>query len=164
MGGKTSRAILGGEGGTYCCVPPLKQVYQKGLDVCYCLWGAIQTLAWVRFGPVQVPSRVRRSPVQICHVLCFAAFRIHPGPEVGAISRPVLVPSWSWAFLLGSGLDGLKRTSWPLPSLDRGKHTRGNDIRVAIGWGYVVDALTVVHRRTVVLSSICCTQCHFGYF
>ena len=33
----------------------------------------------------QVPSRVRRGPVQIRHVLCFTAFRTHPGPEVGPI-------------------------------------------------------------------------------
>ena len=62
-------------------------------------------------GPVQVPSRVRRGPVQIRHVLCFPAFRTHPGPEVGAISRPVLVPSCSRAFFPGSGLDGPKQTS-----------------------------------------------------
>ena len=30
-------------------------------------------------------------------------------------SRPVLVPSCSRAFLTGSGLDGQKQTSWPLP-------------------------------------------------
>ena len=44
--------------------------------------------------PVQVPSWVRRGPVQIRHVLCFAAFRTHPGPEVGAIPArpgPILV-------------------------------------------------------------------------
>ena len=40
-------------------------------------------------GPIQVASRVRRGPVQIRHVLCFRAFRTHPGAEVGAISaRP----------------------------------------------------------------------------
>ena len=53
------------------------------------LGGAIQTLAWVRSGPIQVPSRERRAPVQIRHVFCFAAFRSHPGPDVGAIlARP----------------------------------------------------------------------------
>ena len=37
-------------------------------------------------------------------MLCFTAFRTHPGPEVGAIpAHP------------GSGLDGPKQTSWPLP-------------------------------------------------
>ena len=44
--------------------------------------------------PVQVPSRVRRGLVQIRHVLCFTAFRTHPGPEVGAIPArpgPILV-------------------------------------------------------------------------
>ena len=65
-------------------------------------------------GPVQVPSRVRGGPVQIRHVLCFTVFRTHPGPEVRAIP-PVLVPSCSRAFLTGSGLDGQKQTSWPLP-------------------------------------------------
>ena len=47
-------------------------------------------------GPVQVPSRVRGGPVQIRHVLCFAVFRTHPGPEVGAIPAcpgPILLPS-----------------------------------------------------------------------
>ena len=47
-------------------------------------------------GPVQVPSRVRRRPVQIRHVLCFTAFRTRQGPEVGAIPArpgPILVPS-----------------------------------------------------------------------
>ena len=65
-------------------------------------------------GPIQVPSRVRRGPVQIRHVLCFTAFRTHPGPEVGAIPArpgPILVPT----VLPGSGLDGPKQTSWPLP-------------------------------------------------
>ena len=65
-------------------------------------------------GPVQVPSRVRRGPVQIRHVLCFTAFRTHPGPEVGAIPArpgPILVPSVP----SGSGLDRPKQTSWPLP-------------------------------------------------
>ena len=64
-------------------------------------------------GPVQVPSRVRRGPVQIRHVVCFTAFRTHPGPKVGAIPArpgPILVLS----FLPGSGLDGPKQTSWPL--------------------------------------------------
>ena len=70
---------------------------QKGLDVCHCLWvchpdpclGPI-------LGPVQVPSRVGEGPVQIRHVLCFTAFRTHPGPEVGAIPArpgPILAPS-----------------------------------------------------------------------
>ena len=65
-------------------------------------------------GPIQVPSPVRRGPVQIRHVLCFTTFRTHPGPEVGAIPArpgPILVPSVP----SGSGLDGLKQTSWPLP-------------------------------------------------
>ena len=47
-------------------------------------------------GPVQVPSRLRRGPIQIRHVLCFTAFRTHPGPEVGAIRArpgPILLPS-----------------------------------------------------------------------
>ena len=65
-------------------------------------------------GPVQVPSQVRGVPVQIRHVLCFTVLRTHPGPEVGP-SRPVLVPSCSRAFLPGSGLEGPKQTSWPLP-------------------------------------------------
>ena len=65
-------------------------------------------------GPVQVPSWVRRGPVQIRHVLCFTAFRAHPGSEVGAIPArpgPILVPSVP----SGSSLDVPKQTSWPLP-------------------------------------------------
>ena len=57
-------------------------------------------------GPIQVPSRGRRGPVQICHVLCFTAFRTHPSPEVGAIPArpgPILVPS----VLPGSGRNRL---------------------------------------------------------
>ena len=68
---------------------------------------------------IQVPSRVRRGPVQIRHVLCFTAFRTHPGPEVGAIPArpgPILVPSVP----SGSGLDGPKQTSWPLPKEECG--------------------------------------------
>ena len=88
---------------------------QKGLEVCYCLWGAPSRPSPGSYpGPVQVPSRVRGGPVQIRQVLCFTAFRTHPGPEVGP-SRPVLGPSCSRAFLAGSGLDGQKQTSWPLP-------------------------------------------------
>ena len=85
------------------------------------LGGAIQTLAWVLSWPVQVPSRVRGGPVQIRHVLCFTVFRTHPGPEVGAIPArpgPILLPS----VLTGSGLDGQKQTSWPLPSLADGSN------------------------------------------
>ena len=47
-------------------------------------------------GPVQVPSRVQRGPVQIRHVFCFPAFRAHPDAEVGAIPArpgPILLPS-----------------------------------------------------------------------
>ena len=47
-------------------------------------------------GSVQVPSRVPRGPVQIRHVLCFTAFRTHPGPEVGGMPArpgPILLPS-----------------------------------------------------------------------
>ena len=88
---------------------------QKGLEVCCCLWGVPSRPSPGSYPrPVQVPSRVRGGPVQIRHVLCFTVFRTHPGPEVGP-SRPVLVPSCSRAFLTGSGLDGQKQTSWPLP-------------------------------------------------
>ena len=61
-------------------------LFRKGLDV----WGAIQTLAWG-----QIPGLCRshpRGPVQIRHVLCFAAFRARPGP-VPAHPGPILVPS-----------------------------------------------------------------------
>ena len=93
-------------------------VVQKGLEVCYCLWGVpFRPSPGSYPGPVQVPSRVQGGPVQIRHVLCFTVFRTHPGAEVGAIPAR-LVPSCSRAFLTGSGLDGQKQTSWPLPSRD----------------------------------------------
>ena len=96
--------------------PILSRINQKGLEVCYCLWGVPSRPSPGTYpGPVQVPSRVRGGPVQIRHVLCFTVFRTHPGPEIGP-SRPVLVPSCSRAFLKGSGLDGQKQTSWPLPN------------------------------------------------
>ena len=54
-----------------------------------------------------VPSRFA-----MCFVLqCFGPIQV---PRWGP-SRPVLVPSCSRAFLTGSGLDGQKQTSWPLP-------------------------------------------------
>ena len=63
-------------------------------------------------GPVQVPSRGVPSRFAMCFVLqYFGPIQV---PRWGP-SRPVLVPSWSRAFLPGSGLDGPKQTSWPLP-------------------------------------------------
>ena len=48
----------------------------------------------------------------MCFVLqCLGPIQV---PRWGP-SRPVLVPSCSRAFLTGSGLDGQKQTSWPLP-------------------------------------------------
>ena len=75
--------------------PPFSQ---KCLEVCYCLWAFHSDPS---LGPILGPSRshpgsVRRGPVQIRHVLCFTAFRTHPGPEVGAIPAhpgPILLPS-----------------------------------------------------------------------
>ena len=59
-------------------------------------------------GSEVVPSRFA-----MCFVLqCFGPIQV---PRWGP-SRPVLVPSCSRAFLTGSGLDGQKQTSWPLPS------------------------------------------------
>ena len=50
----------------------------------------------------------------MCFVLqCFGPIQV---PRWGP-SRPVLVPSCSRGFLPGSGLDGQKQTSWPLPNL-----------------------------------------------
>ena len=70
---------------------------QKGLEVCYCLWGvSSRPSPGSDPGPAQVPSRVRGGPVQIRHVLCFTVFRTHPDPEVGAIPArpgPILLPS-----------------------------------------------------------------------
>ena len=79
---------------------------QKGLEVCYCLWGLpSRPSTGSDPGPIQVPSWVRRGPVQIRHMLCFTVFRTHPGPKVGAIlARP-------------GPMNGPKQTSWPLPIL-----------------------------------------------
>ena len=92
--------------------PPLQilaHLNQKGLEVCYCFWGCHPD---PRLGPILGPSRShpgsRRGPVQIRHVLCFPAFRTHPGPEVGAIPAR-LVPSWSRAFLLDRAWTGRNR-------------------------------------------------------
>ena len=75
----------------------LKPLHQKGLEVCYSLWGVPSRPSPGSYpGPVQVPSRVRCGPVQIRHVLYFTVFRTHPGPEVGAIPArpgPILLPS-----------------------------------------------------------------------
>ena len=75
----------------------LRYLFQKGLEVCYCLWGVPSRPPPGSYpGPGQVPSRVRGGPVQIRHVLCFTVFRTHPSPEVGAIpARPgaILLPS-----------------------------------------------------------------------
>ena len=77
------------------------QLHQKGLEICYCLWGVPSRPSPGSYpGALQVPSRVRGGPVQIRHVLCFTVFWTHPGPEVGAIpARPG--PSCSRAFLTG---------------------------------------------------------------
>ena len=65
---------------------------QKGLEVCYCLWGVpSRPLPGSDPGPVQVPSRVRGGTVQIRHVLCFNSVsdpsRSRGGGQPG--------PSWS---------------------------------------------------------------------
>ena len=68
--------------------PCFKGICQKGLDVCYCVWGCHPD---PRLGPTQArPGPIPGpGPVQIRHVLCFTAFQTHPDPEVGAIpARP----------------------------------------------------------------------------
>ena len=88
---------------------------QKGLEVCYCLWGVHPD---PRLGPILGPSRshpgseVVPSRFAMCFVLqCFGPIQVQRwGP-----SQPVLVPSCSRAFLTASGLDGQKQTSWSLP-------------------------------------------------
>ena len=88
---------------------------QKGLEVCYCLWGRHPD---PRLGPILGPFRSHPgsegvpSRFAMCFVLqCFEPIQV---PRWGP-SRPVLVLSCSRAFLPGSGLDGPKQTSWPLP-------------------------------------------------
>ena len=99
------------------CSTDLRMFYQKGLEVCYCLWGVPS-----RPSPGTYPGPSRSHPgsevvpsrFAMCFVLqCFGPIQV---PRWGP-SRPVLVPSCSRAFLTGSGLDGQKQTSWPLPIL-----------------------------------------------
>ena len=90
---------------------------QKGLEVCYCLWGCHPD---PRLGPVLGPSRFYPGSegVPSRFAMCFVFQHFGPiqVPRWGP-SRPILVPSCSRAFLPGSGLDGPKQTSRPLPIL-----------------------------------------------
>ena len=77
-----------------------------------------------RLVPILGPSRshpgseVVPSRFAMCFVLqCFGPIQV---PRWGP-SQPVLVPSCSRAFLTGSGLDGQKQTSWPLPNKRGGR-------------------------------------------
>ena len=89
------------------------------------LGGAIQTLAWVLSwacpGPIPGPRWSRPdSPCALFYSVWDPSRSRGGGP-----SRPVLVPSCSRAFLPGSGLDGQKQTSWPLPTEPQGPcHTK----------------------------------------
>ena len=106
---------------------------QKGLDVCYCLWGChpdpclgpIPGLSRSHPGSEGVPSRF---------AMCFVLQRFGPiqVPRWGP-SRPVLVPSWSRAFLPGSGLDRPKQTSWPLPTIANRKRSVNAVYRGVLG-------------------------------
>ena len=68
-------------------------------------------LSWARPGPIPGPRGSRP------HSLCASFYSISDPSRSrgGGHPRPVLVPSCSRAFLPGSGLDGPKQTSWPLP-------------------------------------------------
>ena len=118
----------GGGGGRYFSAPSLgatltltpkrrRTLSQKGLEVCYCLWGCHPV---PHLGPILGPSRSHPGsggPVQIRHVLCFTVFRTHPGPEVGAIPAcpgPILLPSVPSR--IGPGRAAPKQISWPLPT------------------------------------------------
>ena len=97
------------------CSDSIAKLFQKGLEVCYCLWGCHPD---PRLGPVLGPSRSHPgsegvpSRFAMCNV--FQHFGPIQVPRWGPC-RPVLVPSCSRAFLPGSGLDGPKQTSRPLP-------------------------------------------------
>ena len=110
----------------------------KGLDVCYCLWGCHpDPRLGSDPGPVQVPSQVRRGPVQIRHVLYFTPFRTHPGPEVGAIPAPpdpILVPSVPSRIGPGRAETDFLATSDPDPKKYR--DTNGRLIVIQIGGIY----------------------------
>ena len=90
---------------------------RKGLEICYCLWGCHPD---PRLGPILGPSRSHPGSegVPSRFAMCFVLQYFGPiqVPRWGP-SRPVLVRCWSRAFLPGSGLDGPKQTSWPLPIL-----------------------------------------------
>ena len=92
---------------------------QKGLEVCYCLWGHNHPdprLGLILGHPGPHP-RSEGVPFRFA-AMCFVLQRFGPVqvPRAGAIPAPIQVPSWSWAFFPGSGLDGPKQTSWPLPT------------------------------------------------
>ena len=103
---------------------------QKGPEVCYCLWGVPSRPSGSILGPSRSHPRseVVLSRFAMCFVLqCFGPIQVlRWGP-----SRPVLVPSCSRAFLPGSGLDGQKQTSWPLPRKPRLKTPVNGPKRIA---------------------------------
>ena len=82
-----------------------------------------------RLGLILGPSRSRPGSegVPSRFTMCFVLQHFGPiqVPRWGP-SRPVPVPSWSRVFLPGSGLDGPKQTSWPLP---RKTHPNKNNLR-----------------------------------
>ena len=109
----------------------------KGLEVCYCLWGCHPD---PRLGPVLGPSRSHPGSegVPSRFAMCFVFQHFGPiqVPRWGP-SRPVLVPSCSRAFLPGSGLDGPKQTSRPLPTTEKGKREHHNwELRMREGGGF----------------------------
>ena len=82
---------------------------QKGLEVCYCLWRCHPD---PRLGPILGPSRSHPGSegVPSRFTMCFFLQYFDPiqVPRWGP-SWPVLVPSWSRAFLPGSAWTGRKR-------------------------------------------------------
>ena len=88
--------------------------FRKGLEVCYCLWGCHPDprlgRSWARPGPILGPRGSRPdSPCALFYSISDPS-RSRGGGHPG--------PSWSRAFLPGSGLDGPKQTSWPLPKVN----------------------------------------------
>ena len=99
-----------------------KTTDQEGLNVCYAVWGCHLD---PRLNPILGPSKSHPGSEEVLSrfAMCFVWQRLGPiqVPRWGP-SRPVLVPSWSRAFLPELGLDGPKQTSWPFPN--RKKNTR----------------------------------------
>ena len=105
----------------------LEATFQKGLEVCYCLWGVPSRPSPGSYGPSRshpgsevVPSRFAMSFV----LQCFGPIQV---PRCGP-SRPVLVPSCSRTFLT----TGRNRLLGHFRTLKITKRNRGIPTRIPL--------------------------------